>query len=170
MTRSSVESYSNPLLERYASAEMARIFSARFKFETWRRLWLWLAEEEKRLGLPIPEQALVEMRGNLGQIDFEAAARDLARDELVDARGEHVFVVGAVEDADHAARRDLGVDAPEEVVAGFERGGHLEGCDIASLGVDAGEDVADGAVFAGGVHALKDDEQGLGLAGVEDIL
>ena len=76
MTPSNVESYSNPLLERYASAEMARIFSARFKFETWRRLWLWLAEEEKRLGLPIPEQALVEMRGSLGQIDFEAAARE----------------------------------------------------------------------------------------------
>ena len=30
--------------------------------------------------------------------------------------------------------------------------------------------MADGAVFAGGVHALKDDEQGLGLAGVEDVL
>ena len=76
---SDVETYSNPLLERYASAEMARIFSARFKFETWRRLWLWLAEEEKRLGLPIPEQALVQMRGTLGQIDFEAAAREEQR-------------------------------------------------------------------------------------------
>jgi adenylosuccinate lyase len=76
---SDVESYSNPLIERYASAEMARIFSARFKFETWRRLWLWLAEEEKRLGLPIPEQALVQMRGSLGQIDFEEAAREEER-------------------------------------------------------------------------------------------
>jgi adenylosuccinate lyase len=76
---SDVEAYSNPLLERYASAEMARIFSARFKFETWRRLWLWLVEEEKRLGLPIPEQALVQMRGSLGQIDFEAAAREEAK-------------------------------------------------------------------------------------------
>ena len=50
--------------------------------------------------------------------------------------------------------------APEEVVAGLERGGNLEGGDVAALGVDAGEDVADGAVFAGGVHALEDDEQG----------
>jgi adenylosuccinate lyase len=73
---SDAESYSNPLIERYASAEMAQIFSARFKFETWRRLWLWLAEEEKRLGLPIPEQALVQMRGSLGQIDFYAPARE----------------------------------------------------------------------------------------------
>ena len=40
------ESYVNPLTERYASAEMSRIFSPLYKFETWRRLWLWLAEEE----------------------------------------------------------------------------------------------------------------------------
>ena len=88
----------------------------------------------------------------------------------MDTRGEDVFVVGAVEDADHAAGRDLGVDAPEEVVAGFEWGGDFERGDVAALGVDAGEDVADGAVFAGGVHALEDDEQGFGLAGVEDVL
>ena len=62
------------------------------------------------------------------------------------------------------------VDAPEEVVAGFERGGNFELGDVAALGIDAGEDVADGAVLAGGVHALEDDEEGLGLAGVEDVL
>jgi adenylosuccinate lyase len=73
---SDVESYSNPLVERYASPEMARIFSARSKFETWRRLWLWLAEEQKRLGLPIPDEALTEMRASLAQIDFEAASRE----------------------------------------------------------------------------------------------
>src|SRR6266851_6495114 len=65
----------HPLTDRYASEEMSAIFSARFKFETWRRLWLWLAEEERRLGLPISEEALGEMRANLTRIDFEAAAR-----------------------------------------------------------------------------------------------
>ena len=100
----------------------------------------------------------------------EAAAHDLVGNDLVDAWGEDIFVVGAVEDADHAAGWDLGMDAPEEVVAGFERGGDFEGGDVAALGVDAGEDVADGAIFAGGVHALEDDEEGFGLAGVEDFL
>jgi adenylosuccinate lyase len=76
---SDAESYANPLTERYASAEMARLFSARFKFETWRRLWLWLAEEEKLLGLPISEEALAQMRANLERIDFEAAAREEER-------------------------------------------------------------------------------------------
>jgi signal transduction histidine kinase len=37
------ERYSNPLTERYASAEMSRIFSPAFKFRTWRLLWLALA-------------------------------------------------------------------------------------------------------------------------------
>jgi adenylosuccinate lyase len=68
--------YENPLTERYASPEMAAIFSARFKFETWRRLWLWLAEEERRLGLPIREEAIGQMREHLSDIDFEAAARE----------------------------------------------------------------------------------------------
>ena len=56
-----------------------RIFSPQFKFETWRRLWLWLAEEERRLGLPIPEDALVQMRAHLSDIDFEAAAAEEAK-------------------------------------------------------------------------------------------
>lgn len=71
--------YTNPLTERYASAEMSRIFSPRVKFETWRRLWLWLAEEEKRLGLPIPDKALDQMRANLTSIDLDAAAREEER-------------------------------------------------------------------------------------------
>ncbi len=48
--------------------------------------------------------------------------------------------------------------------------GTLKGCDVAALGVDAGEDVTDGAVFTGSVHALKNDEQGFLLAGVKDVL
>jgi adenylosuccinate lyase len=70
------DAYVNPLTERYASAEMSRIFSPRFKFESWRRLWLWLAEEERRLGLPITEDAIAQLRAGLIDIDFEAADRE----------------------------------------------------------------------------------------------
>ena len=65
-----------PLYGRYASPEMKALFSRERKFETWRRLWLWLAEEERRLGLPIPEEALAQMRAHLSDVDFEAAARE----------------------------------------------------------------------------------------------
>jgi adenylosuccinate lyase len=69
----------NPLAGRYASAEMSTLFSAQHKFETWRRLWLWLAEEERRLGLPISEEAIAQMRAHLADIDFDAAAREEER-------------------------------------------------------------------------------------------
>ena len=66
----------SPLFERYASREMLRLFSRQRKFETWRLLWLWLAEEERRLGLPISEEAVTEMRAHLSDVDFEAAGRE----------------------------------------------------------------------------------------------
>ena len=37
----------NPLYERYASPEMARIFSARHRFALWRGLWIGLAEIQR---------------------------------------------------------------------------------------------------------------------------
>ena len=66
--------YRNPLIERYASRDMSRIFSSAFKFGTWRRLWLALAEAEKELGLEIPDAAIAEMRDRLDNIDLAAAA------------------------------------------------------------------------------------------------
>jgi adenylosuccinate lyase len=69
------DQYTDPLTERYASPEMLRIFSPRAKFESWRRLWVLLAEEERRLGLPVPEDAISEMKENVSSIDFEAAER-----------------------------------------------------------------------------------------------
>jgi adenylosuccinate lyase len=69
------EAYADPLTERYASAEMSRIFSPAFKFGAWRRLWIWLAEEEQKLGLPIPDEAIAQMRRHAESIDFDAAAK-----------------------------------------------------------------------------------------------
>jgi adenylosuccinate lyase len=93
------DAFSHPLAERYASTEMARLFSARFKFETWRRLWLWLAEEERRLGLPIPEDAIAQMRASLPAIDFEAARREeeKSRHDVM----AHVRVFGQAAPAAH---------------------------------------------------------------------
>jgi adenylosuccinate lyase len=68
------ERYRNPLVERYASSEMSRIFSDGYKFRTWRRLWLALAETERELGLDIPEAALRAMRAHLDDFDLDRAA------------------------------------------------------------------------------------------------
>jgi adenylosuccinate lyase len=55
---------------------MAQLFSAQRRIETWRLLWLWLAEEQKRLGLPISDEAITQMRAQLSDIDFQAAAQE----------------------------------------------------------------------------------------------
>jgi len=74
---SPIDRYENPLTSRYASAEMSALFSARSKFTTWRKLWLWLAEAEKELGLPIPEASLDALRAHLVPTEAELAAPGL---------------------------------------------------------------------------------------------
>ncbi len=67
--------YRHPLAARYASREMERIFAPSFRFGTWRRLWLALAEAQREAGLNIPASALAEMRAALDDIDLAAAAK-----------------------------------------------------------------------------------------------
>lgn len=67
--------YENPLLTRYASSEMAGIWSAQTKHGLWRRLWIALAESEQELGLAIDDVQLREMRASLDAIDFDRAAQ-----------------------------------------------------------------------------------------------
>ncbi len=67
--------YSNPLAERYSSQEMLEIFSPDFKFSTWRKLWVALAEAEKELGLEIQEEQIQQMRENIYNIDYALASQ-----------------------------------------------------------------------------------------------
>jgi adenylosuccinate lyase len=69
------ESYDNPLIARYASPAMSRLFSPQHKHSTWRRLWVILAEAEAELGLPISSAQLAELREHVDTIDFDAAAK-----------------------------------------------------------------------------------------------
>jgi adenylosuccinate lyase len=67
--------YENPLETRYASAEMSELWSAQRKHSTWRQLWVWLAEAEAELGLPITQPQIDELRAHIHDIDFAAADR-----------------------------------------------------------------------------------------------
>ncbi len=65
--------YENPLTGRYASPEMAALWSEQRKFSTWRRLWVVLAEAERELGLPISEAQIAELKAHTDDIDFAVA-------------------------------------------------------------------------------------------------
>ncbi|KAL8693912.1 MAG: hypothetical protein Q9218_001326 [Villophora microphyllina] len=65
------EIYHSPLEGRYAGARMKKLFSPRTRASTWRQLWLWLAEGEKELGLPISDEAIDQMAKNLTMTDHD---------------------------------------------------------------------------------------------------
>jgi adenylosuccinate lyase len=91
--------YSSPLAERYASRAMLELWSPQMRYGLWRRLWLALAEAEQRLGVPIPDEAIVQMRAHLDDIDFEAVAtyeRRFRHDVMA-----HVHAFGDVAPAAH---------------------------------------------------------------------
>ncbi|KAL1851598.1 adenylosuccinase ade13 [Paecilomyces lecythidis] len=73
--------YQTPLNSRYASTEMKYLFSPRKRFSTWRSLWLWLAQAEKELGLPISNEAIEQMKAHviIQDHEFEVAAEEEKR-------------------------------------------------------------------------------------------
>lgn len=86
------EFFQNPLIERYSSEEMLKIFSPKNKFSNWRKLWVALAECEKELGLNITEAQINELKSHIYDIDFERAAqieKDVRHDVMA-----HVLTYG----------------------------------------------------------------------------
>lgn len=69
-----MNSYKNPLEERYSSAEMLFNFSPDNKFQTWRKLWIALAEIEKDLGLDISDEQISQLKEQADNIDYQKAA------------------------------------------------------------------------------------------------
>ena len=66
--------YVSPLGERYASAAMLELWSPQTRYGLWRRLWVTLAEKERELGVPIPDDAISQMRAHVDDIDFDKVA------------------------------------------------------------------------------------------------
>ncbi|HBE08276.1 MAG TPA: adenylosuccinate lyase, partial [Lachnospiraceae bacterium] len=81
------DQYISPLSERYASKEMQFIFSEDNKFQTWRKLWIALAETEMELGLcdengqpTITQEMIDEMKQHVTDINYDVAR---AREKVV---------------------------------------------------------------------------------------
>lgn len=86
------EVYQNPLIERYASKEMMRVFSPDNKFKTWRKLWIALAQSQMELGLPIKKKQIEELKKNQNDINYDVAIKK--EKETKHDVMSHVFAYG----------------------------------------------------------------------------
>src|SRR5713226_45906 len=75
------------------------------------------------------------------------------------AHHQHFFIIRAIENSDFPARGRHLVAAPEIIVIQFLVARRLERMHVAALRIHAGHHVFDRAVLAGGVHALKNQQQ-----------
>ncbi len=58
-------------ISRYASDDMEAIFDRKRKYRDWRKLWIYLAEAQKELGLDISDQQIEDMKSVEEDIPFE---------------------------------------------------------------------------------------------------
>ncbi len=83
---------------------------------------------------------------------------------------QHFLVIGAIEDADPPAFGKPQGRPPEKIMLQFLGAGLLETENLAALRIDPGHDVPDGAIFSGGVHSLKDQQQRITVGCVVKLL
>ena len=85
--------YQEPLVSRYTCPEMQFLFSEQFKFSTWRKCWIALAEAQHELGLAaVTSEMIAEMKVHADDIDFDLAAakeKEIRHDVMA-----HVYVYG----------------------------------------------------------------------------
>ncbi|MCE7974556.1 MAG: adenylosuccinate lyase [Leptolyngbya sp. PLA1] len=98
MSESPYDRYSSPLASRNASEEMLRLWSPRQKFNTWRRIWLAVAEAQHELGLPVTKEQVEELRAVVsrpgGITDGEMKAAEKYERELRHDVMAHVHALG----------------------------------------------------------------------------
>ena len=86
------------------------------------------------------------------------------------ANDQHFLVIGSVEDADPPAFRQIARGAPQKIMLQFRGAGMFEAEHLATLRVDAGHHMLDGAVFSRRIHRLKDQQDGMAVGCVEKLL
>ncbi len=86
--------YQDPLVSRYTDKEMQEIFSDNFKFKTWRKCWIALAEVQFELGL---KQVTKEMVDELKKAAEEKINYEIAEEKEKEIRHDvmsHVYEFG----------------------------------------------------------------------------
>ena len=85
--------YQEPLVSRYTSPEMQKLFSERYKFSHWRQCWIALAEAQHEMGLKaVSAEMVAQLKEHADDINFdvaEAKEREIRHDVMA-----HVFAYG----------------------------------------------------------------------------
>src|SRR5258706_12100363 len=71
---------------------MSYLFSADYKFRTWRKLWIALAEAEKELGLNISSEQIADLKKHADDINYadaERREREIRHDVM-----SHIYAFG----------------------------------------------------------------------------
>lgn len=90
------DTYTSPLATRNASEEMLKLWSVRHKFNTWRRIWLAVAEAQHEMGLPVSNEQVEELRAVVkrGITDEEIKLAEKYERELRHDVMAHVHALG----------------------------------------------------------------------------
>jgi adenylosuccinate lyase len=94
------DTFVSPLSQRNASKEMLQIWSPRYRFGLWRRVWLAAAEAQQEAGLAISREQVEEIRRHL-EITDEDIRRALAHEQRL--KHDVMAHVHALKDAAPAA-------------------------------------------------------------------
>ena len=88
------DTYESPLSTRYASDYMLKLFSSDTRYQTWRKLWVALANAENALGLPVSKEQVKELSEHITDIDYDVVKqreKEVRHDVMA-----HVYAYGKV--------------------------------------------------------------------------
>ena len=91
-------------------------------------------------------------------------------DQIMNARHDDVFILRTVENADISALRQGFIDAPHVIMILLLTCRLFEGDDLHAARIEARKDMVHRTVLAGRIHRLQDDNEAVGILGIELFL
>jgi hypothetical protein len=107
----------------------------------------------------LPDGLLIQVRKPLAAENLRMHAND-----------EHLLIIGTIEDADPPAFGKFSRCPPEKIMFQFAGARLFETEDLTPLRIDSGHDVPYGAVFAGSIYPLKNQQQRIAVGCVVKLL
>jgi phosphopantetheinyl transferase (holo-ACP synthase) len=121
-------------------------------------------------GNDIPGRVMGAGRGQARLISLHSGSPWREENLRMHPDDQHLLIIGTIEDADPPAFGQTARRAPKKIMFQFFGARLFETENLAALRIDAGHDVPDGAVLAGSVHPLKNQQQRIAVGCVVKAL